>query len=100
MYTQTGEQTACFFFLISKGAQLGAQFIKMLAGCFKIYDLNYPQTPCLFHFIFYLFIYFNFHVSATEIFNPGSKEIPGQHENRCYSVYFNAGFRTVERTTS
>jgi hypothetical protein len=51
------------FILISIGAQLGAQFIKMCAGCFKM---------C---------------VSATELFNPSSKNMPGQHQNRCYSVF-------------
>jgi hypothetical protein len=42
------------FFLISVGAQLGAQFIKMRAGCFKMYDLYNLQTMCLFIFLIFM----------------------------------------------
>jgi len=33
------------------------------------------------------FFFFYFHVIATELFNPSSKNVPGQHQNRRYSVF-------------
>jgi len=79
MYTQTGDQTAGGGVKIFIGAQLGAQFIKILAGCSKMTYTTYKHHVFLFSFYF--------HVSATEIFNPSSKNIRGQHHNRCYSVF-------------